>query len=1099
MDDSTGDGSSEGHDGDDKPRLNWTSAQEQLVGRESEWKRLHRALEEAVSGSARMRSNSHSETLPRRSCALKSPPIVFEGESGMGKTFLVTQFLVHVQEEHKDVLAGYGAFPFGRSDVPFAPFQSAMHDILSVLLREDREIWKTRFTEQLPIELNILRILFQDLDDLYRADPYKPFLKRKNSSRSTSMEEGLKWGFERFRLALRSLLRLIALHRPVVMILDDLQEAEIDAWSILTSLVHDPSLPGLLLVGTMIPKSLKIMNACSAVEMHTLAPWRENETHTWLEALVQKASKEDLQALVKFVSGKAYGCPLSTIRLLRHLEYHDCFSYDTERRWTIQLPTYMGSGSTIFESVCRLPNAMMALTTAACLQTNIIDPDTLFYLLTAEEDEGDAYTSNSQIGVTHPMKCIGDLYAVLNYAVDAGLLIRRAQDSVTPLPSRGNSPPPRTLVIYRFANSSTRQAAYKLVQTPDEWHLRIGRHLRDWMHQVAERGSRIEDSLHIQVVRQLTLGQPGILDSWELLDLSELNYQVAQRTAHKASFYASLSFLKDGMRLLGNDPWKHHFDLALEFSIAIARMYSACGRYQDAILSADQVIFRTNSIRHQRVAHMIKMSHIFFHEGRSTDAIDYTLDVLESLECPFPRRFHKVHIATNLLKVRKMLKSRADVELRNLPTATDPKVEYTADFLEKLGEYAYNARSPQPDCLTLVLLRHMLLTLDYGVLTQTAASFVVVGFIFCQIGEFDEGAKYAAIGLEYAARGNGGRSDQRAIVLYHFFVAHWSSLYYHSIEPTTRAVLAMWEMGSVQTAIEDTIALLRLKYTAGQDLTKVSAAIANQDANLRDYQLVHLLDVNMSFFQMVSNFMGKSESPSVLSGEYMDQDKMVTKWTQQGNENALQALYFHQMELAYYFGDIKLAKKMLKMMWSPYTQGADIWVTVKVFYKGMVYVSLYASTGQKKYKVRGNAAIRQMKAWVEKGVVNCQHMLLLLRAEELTGPLSGCENDFDFTRRAFDDAISCARKHRFLQHQALGNELAAIHCIRQNEDSWAAAYLDSARKLYGEWGAAAKVEQMDHKYRRVFEGSTEVLDSDMNAFTSSFHSQRLHRNLRILP
>ena len=48
-----------------------------------------------------------------------------------------------------------------------------------------------------------------------------------------------EWGFERFRFALRALLRNVSCHVPVLLLLDDLQWAEPDSASIINTLIND--------------------------------------------------------------------------------------------------------------------------------------------------------------------------------------------------------------------------------------------------------------------------------------------------------------------------------------------------------------------------------------------------------------------------------------------------------------------------------------------------------------------------------------------------------------------------------------------------------------------------------------------------------------------------------------------------------------------------------------------------------------------------------------------------------------------------------------------------------------------------------------------
>jgi hypothetical protein len=67
-----------------------------------------------------------------------------------------------------------------------------------------------------------------------------------------------------------------------------------------------------------------------------------------------------------------------------------------------------------------------------------------------------------------------------------------------------------------------------------------------------------------------------------------------------------------------------------------------------------------------------------------------------------------------------------------------------------------------------------------------------------------------------------------------------------------------------------------------------------------------------------------------------------------------------------------------------------------------------------------------------------------------------------------------AGKLGFLHNQALGNERAGVYFLEQGDNAWASTYLSRARQLFREWGAMAKVKQMDLKYKDLFEKESEL-------------------------
>jgi hypothetical protein len=91
-------------------------------------------------------------------------------------------------------------------------------------------------------------------------------------------------------------------------------------------------------------------------------------------------------------------------------------------------------------------------------------------------------------------------------------------------------------------------------------------------------------------------------------------------------------------------------------------------------------------------------------------------------------------------------------------------------------------------------------------------------------------------------------------------------------------------------------------------------------------------------------------------------------------------------------------------------------------------------------------------------------MLLLLHAEAL----SGSSAESEVVRRSFDDAIAMAGRLGFLHNQALGNERAGVYFLEKGDNAWASTYLGRARRIFTEWGATAKANQMDLECRDLF-------------------------------
>src|SRR5262249_6453466 len=85
--------------------------------------------------------------------------------------------------------------------------------------------------------------------------------------------------------------------------------------------------------------------------------------------------------------------------------------------------------------------------------------------------------------------------------------------------------------------------------------------------------------------------------------------------------------------------------------------------------------------------------------------------------------------------------------------------------------------------------------------------------------------------------------------------------------------------------------------------------------------------------------------------------------------------------------------------------------------------------------------------------------------------------------RLYEEAIGLARRHGFVQNEAIASEVCARFHAGRGFERIAIAYLESARAAYERWGAAGKVRQLDARYPQL-RGSTPAADATTTIQTS---------------
>ena len=84
----------------------------------------------------------------------------------------------------------------------------------------------------------------------------------------------------------------------------------------------------------------------------------------------------------------------------------------------------------------------------------------------------------------------------------------------------------------------------------------------------------------------------------------------------------------------------------------------------------------------------------------------------------------------------------------------------------------------------------------------------------------------------------------------------------------------------------------------------------------------------------------------------------------------------------------------------------------------------------------------------------------LLQAEE-----QFCARNFDYAERLYADAILSSKMHKFVNEEALANELAGHFYLDTGRKFKALQYFCQAEEKYREWGAVTKADELANYLR----------------------------------
>jgi signal transduction histidine kinase len=113
-----------------------------------------------------------------------------------------------------------------------------------------------------------------------------------------------------------------------------------------------------------------------------------------------------------------------------------------------------------------------------------------------------------------------------------------------------------------------------------------------------------------------------------------------------------------------------------------------------------------------------------------------------------------------------------------------------------------------------------------------------------------------------------------------------------------------------------------------------------------------------------------------------------------------------------------------------------------------------------------------MKTWADNCPTHFLHKYLLVKAE--IASLNGKDLE---AMDLYDSAIESARENKYIQNEALANELAAKFWLKRGKTEIAQLYLKKAHSRYQQWGAKRKLDDLEAKYPQLL---------------AQKHSDRLH-------
>ncbi|MEM7344205.1 MAG: histidine kinase, partial [Chloroflexota bacterium] len=187
----------------------------------------------------------------------------------------------------------------------------------------------------------------------------------------------------------------------------------------------------------------------------------------------------------------------------------------------------------------------------------------------------------------------------------------------------------------------------------------------------------------------------------------------------------------------------------------------------------------------------------------------------------------------------------------------------------------------------------------------------------------------------------------------------------------------------------------------------------------------------------------------------------------------LHAYYLYKMQKAYLLEAYKECFQFALKASEVVTASTPILLAPEhYFYYSLILTTIYpTATRREQWRhwriLKKNQ--KKMRRWAKHCPENFLHKYLLVAAE-----MARISDQPTKAMDLYEQAIHSARENEFTQNEAIANELTAKFYLARGQDTVAQVYMAAAHTGYSNWGATAKVQQVEQTYPTWFVAKKDI-------------------------
>jgi PAS domain S-box-containing protein len=978
---------------------------EKLFGRTRELKQLLDAFEEVRDGASKL--------------------VLVAGYSGVGKTSLIQHIRGSVVESKAYFVSGkYDQLE--RSNPYSAILQAFLELVNQILTESDAEIeqWKQRILTALGVNAQVVVDVIPELELVIGRQPPVPVLKPMES------QNRFNFYFQKFVIA------LARPERPLVLFLDDLQWASVASLRLFQSWVAGIRVNGLLMIGAYRDNEVDATHPLKSVIRELRAAGdRLFEIDLQpldidsIDRIIQDALGGSQQAtlpLARCVHQKTDGNPFFARSFLRTLFEEDQLYFD-------------------HDSACWIwdVDAINSMTAA----DNVVD-------LMARKIER---LPESAQDVIQLAACIGNRFALTTLATACGQDIDRTLQQLGPAISGGliEQQDAQHLTFY---HDRVQEAAYGMIADSrrEQIHHQIGTLLEA---NVSE--AELDEQI-FEIVNHLNNGSALIRDANQRVGLAELNLRAGLKAKSSTAFGSAHEYFNKGTELLPSRPWGHHYKLTFDLHRERSETAYLSGRFDEAEQGFSLLMKKARSKREQGIIYNLRIIQ-YENLSRFTEAAALGREGVTLFDIRFPdvEADKLARVDMEIEAIQAMLADKPIMDLVALPKMQDPDIKVCMKLLMTM--WAPNYISGDIPMTMLIAACMVRLSLKYGNAEESAYGYVTHGInVAARTDDHRRAYEYGQLALAVNRELDDRTARAKVNHMFSCYIGPWREHIVDCFKYSRAGYEAGIESGDFTYGGYSGFHESWHALFSGMVLERYIEEYSAKLQFLSGYQYQSIADAHQLMLQWGRCLQGETEAALSLDGNEFTENAYLGDYREVPFFIAF--YYVAKLNVSYLMQDypaaLDFAERANKVIFGVRGMIWDAWLC---FYHALAIAANFDSlaVGEKTgAREKIDALVQRMRVWADNSPQNFAQMTELIEAEQ-----ARMIGNLDEAAASYERTIGLARKHEYVNIEALACQLAGKFWLQRGRKNIALAYLRDSVACYRQWGAHGVAARLNEIYR----------------------------------